>query len=431
MTITHSNNSSQSDTEVGQLQQQPCARKVAISGHQDYQVALSSLLPSNINRSLEVHKLLKSYGDIYSKLDLQPTYFATKADLCKFHDEKYIEVLLKERKCELPSGIKPEILEILERYEIKNHSNVQDHSYEDEDNLLDNYGLKYDCPIFPYLPQYVKSLAGSSIAAARFLLKQVHTSKEELQPISINWNGGRHHSKKAQASGFCYINDINLSILELRRMFDKVAYIDLDLHHGDGVESAFKFSDKVLTISLHRREMGFFPGTGKLEDQGIGKGKNCCVNVPLKHGLSDNNFLLVVRDIMIPILTKSGVEALVIQCGGDGLGSDEYKEWNLSIKGFGSAVKELISLNLPTLLLGGGGYNNGQMARLYTYLTAISVGMSNWEYFDILPDAGTLDTDDTEGQYEFWNVPDLRMKDENNDEYLEHLKCCILDRLGQ
>ncbi|KAH3688223.1 hypothetical protein WICPIJ_000809 [Wickerhamomyces pijperi] len=418
----------QSATKQSQL---PKLRKVAIAGFHDFEVALSSLVPSNIDRSFEVHKLLKSYNEIFSKLELLSMYFATKDELCKFHDRSFIETLMRNRKCEDLTVVRSEVLEIIDK-----HSTMNQNQYEDEEDLsnrdLETYGLKYDCPIFTHLPQYIKSVAGSSLTAARFILKtQGETSETEETPqcISINWNGGRHHSKKSHASGFCYVNDITLAILELRRKFDKVAYIDLDLHHGDGVENAFKFSDKVLTISMHRKEMGFFPGTGGLDDQGVGKGKGWTVNLPLMHGLSDKSLLFVITEIVVPVLKESGVECLVIQCGGDGLGSDDYKEWNLSIKGFGEAVDQLLLLGLPTVLLGGGGYNNSQMARLYTYLTAVAIGKKDYQ-FDILPEAGTLDADDTDGQYEFWNVQGLKMIDDNDETYLRNLKTCILSRFN-
>ena len=103
--------------------------------------------------------------------------------------------------------------------------------------------------------------------------------------IAINWAGGLHHAKKTEASGFCYINDIVLAILELLRFHQRVLYIDIDIHHGDGVEEAFYTTDRVMTASFHMTE--FFPGTGKLEETGIGKGKNYAVNVPLQKGMDD------------------------------------------------------------------------------------------------------------------------------------------------
>ena len=90
--------------------------------------------------------------------------------------------------------------------------------------------------------------------------------------IAINWAGGLHHAKKREASGFCYINDIVLGILELLRTYPRVLYIDIDCHHGDGVEEAFYTTDRVMTCSFHKFGE-YFPGTGTQEDKGKGKGK--------------------------------------------------------------------------------------------------------------------------------------------------------------
>jgi histone deacetylase 1/2 len=84
-----------------------------------------------------------------------------------------------------------------------------------------------------------------------------------LCDIAINWAGGLHHAKKMEASGFCYVNDIVLGILELLRYYARVLYIDIDVHHGDGVEEAFYTTDRVMTVSFHKYGE-FFPGTGEL-----------------------------------------------------------------------------------------------------------------------------------------------------------------------
>lgn len=92
-----------------------------------------------------------------------------------------------------------------------------------------------------------------------------------LCDIAINWAGGLHHAKKAEASGFCYVNDIVLGILELLRYYARVLYIDIDVHHGDGVEEAFYTTDRVMTVSFHKYGE-FFPGTGELKVIGKERG---------------------------------------------------------------------------------------------------------------------------------------------------------------
>ena len=114
--------------------------------------------------------------------------------------------------------------------------------------------------------------------------------------IAINWAGGLHHAKKREASGFCYINDIVLAILELLRTYPRVLYIDIDCHHGDGVEEAFYTTDRVLTCSFHKFGE-YFPGTGHVDDHGRNKGLGYAVNVPLRDGLTDET----MRGVFQPV----------------------------------------------------------------------------------------------------------------------------------
>jgi len=114
--------------------------------------------------------------------------------------------------------------------------------------------------------------------------------------IAINWAGGLHHAKKREASGFCYINDIVLGILELLRTFPRVLYIDIDCHHGDGVEEAFYTTDRVMTCSFHKFGE-YFPGTGTQDDKGRGSGKGYAINVPLKDGITDESFRSVFEPV--------------------------------------------------------------------------------------------------------------------------------------
>lgn len=122
---------------------------------------------------------------------------------------------------------------------------------------------------------FCRLYTGGSLEGARKLnAKQVD--------ICVNWSGGLHHAKKREASGFCYVNDIVLAILELLRVHPRVLYIDIDVHHGDGVQEAFYVTDRVMTVSFHKYGEQFFPQTGELFEIGHEKGKYFTVNVPLK-----------------------------------------------------------------------------------------------------------------------------------------------------
>ncbi|KAH8035412.1 hypothetical protein HPB51_005136 [Rhipicephalus microplus] len=108
--------------------------------------------------------------------------------------------------------------------------------------------------------------------------------------IAINWSGGLHHAKKFEASGFCYVNDIVIAILELLKYHPRVLYIDIDIHHGDGVQEAFYLTDRVMTVSFHKYGNYFFPGTGDMYELGAESGRYYSVNVPLKEGIDDASY---------------------------------------------------------------------------------------------------------------------------------------------
>ncbi|KAG9318054.1 hypothetical protein JVU11DRAFT_118 [Chiua virens] len=191
---------------------------------------------------------------------------------------------------------------------------------------------------------------------------------------AINWSGGLHHAKRGEASGFCYVNDIVLAILELLRHHPRVLYIDIDIHHGDGVELAFYHSNRVMTVSFHKYTGEFFPGTGKLDDNGANLGKHFCLNVPLQDGVDDEMYLTVFKTVIEDTVTTFRPTAIVLQCGADSLGCDRLGAFNLSIAAHGECVNFVRKFNVPLLVLGGGGYTIKNVSRCWTYETAVLVG---------------------------------------------------------
>ncbi|KAJ1940997.1 Histone deacetylase 8, partial [Linderina macrospora] len=185
---------------------------------------------------------------------------------------------------------------------------------------------------------------------------------------------GRHHCKRERASGFCYVNDIVLGILELNKTFSRVLYVDLDLHHGDGVQDAFLYSNKVMTLSFHHFDRGFYPNSGGIPVEGKGKGKGFSLNVPLMQGTTDSSFLQAFEEVMKFVWLSFEPQAVVVQCGSDGLAGDPYKVFNLTTDAFAGAIKSVLEWDIPTLVLGGGGYSSVNCARCWTRLTAIACG---------------------------------------------------------
>ncbi|KAG6845536.1 hypothetical protein H0H87_007780 [Tephrocybe sp. NHM501043] len=243
--------------------------------------------------------------------------------------------------------------------------------------------------------------------------------------IAINWAGGLHHAKKREASGFCYINDIVLGILELLRTYPRVLYIDIDCHHGDGVEEAFYTTDRVMTCSFHKFGE-YFPGTGTQDDRGRGKGKGYAINVPLKDGITDQSFQSVFEPVIMKILEVFQPSAVVLQCGADSLAGDKLGCFNLTMHGHAHCVQFLRKQNIPLILLGGGGYTVKNVARTWTYETACALGIEDtidpllpWnEYFEWFGPRYRLEVVEN-------NMEDLNVKDGSLDTVritaLEHL----------
>ncbi|PHH92223.1 hypothetical protein CDD83_8334 [Cordyceps sp. RAO-2017] len=229
-----------------------------------------------------------------------------------------------------------------------------------------------DCPLFEGLYDYCSLSAGGALDAARKIC-----SKQS--DIAIAWGGGLHHAKKAEASGFCYINDIVIAILQLLRFYPRVLYIDIDVHHGDGVEEAFFSTDRVMTVSFHKYDPhNFFPGTGALDDNGPknehNPGSHHAVNVPLNDGITDEQYDMLFNTIIGRIVEKFRPGAIALQCGADSLAGDRLGRFNLQVQGHGACVEFCKKMNLPLILFGGGGYTPRNVARAWTYETSIAVG---------------------------------------------------------
>jgi hypothetical protein len=153
-----------------------------------------------------------------------------------------------------------------------------------------------------------------------------------------------------------------------------VLYIDIDIHHGDGVEQAFYQSNRVMTLSFHKYTGDFFPGTGKLHDNGMGLGKHFSLNVPLLDGITDDLYVNLFRQVVEATVSAFRPAAIVLQCGADSLGCDRLGAFNLSIKAHGTCVDHVRAYNVPLLVLGGGGYTIKNVSRCWTYETAVLVG---------------------------------------------------------
>ncbi|KAJ5130372.1 Histone deacetylase superfamily [Penicillium bovifimosum] len=293
-------------------------------------------------------QLVMAYG-MHHAMDLYLARAATYEEMAEFHDSDYLDFLQQI----MPSNInKPENADNVARF---------------------NFGD--DCPVFDGLYSYCSLYAGGSVDAARKLCNN-------QSEIAINWSGGLHHAKKAEASGFCYVNDIVLGTLQLLRHHPRVMYIDIDVHHGDGVEQAFWSTDRVLTVSFHKYDKeGFFPGTGSRDETGpahpLNPGAHHAVNVPLNDGIDDESYIALYKEIIGACVKTYQPGAIVLQCGADSLGCDRLGCFNLNVRAHGACVAFTKTFNLPMLVVGGGGYTPRNVSRAWAHETSILVEADN------------------------------------------------------
>jgi histone deacetylase 1/2 len=292
--------------------------------------------PMKPHRIKMAHHLILSTG-LYRKLDVYRPHLAAPLEMTRFHSDDYVKFLSKVS----PESTRP-FLQQMAQF---------------------NVGECTDCPVYEGLFEFQQIAAGASIDGA---VKLNHGACD----VAINWSGGLHHAKKAEASGFCYINDIVLAILELLKYHARVLYIDIDIHHGDGVEEAFYCTDRVMTCSFHKHG-DFFPGTGAITDLGAKKGKYYSVNFPLKEGMDDASYSSVFEPVIEKIMEVYKPTAIVLQCGADSLTGDRLGCFNLTLKGHGEAVRFVKGFGVPLLVLGGGGYTIRNVARCWVYETSV------------------------------------------------------------
>jgi histone deacetylase 1/2 len=199
-------------------------------------------------------------------------------------------------------------------------------------------------------------------------------------------------------------------------------YVDIDVHHGDGVEEAFYTTDRVMTCSFHKYGE-YFPGTGELRDIGVGAGKYYAVNFPLRDGITDETYKSVFEPVISHVMEFYRPDAVVLQCGADSLSGDRLGCFNLSMYGHANCVEYVKSFGLPTLVLGGGGYTMRNVSRAWCYETGIMVGQK------VGPDLPCSDFYEYFGPDYELNVRPSNMENLNSREYLEKIKVQVLSNL--
>ncbi len=298
----------------------------AFVGHEIYRrAAYGRHHPLAIPRVETATDLCAALGWLpHEELCVSPT--ASAAQLARFHTPEYIETLRESSLNGRVSG-----------------------------QARQRHGLgTMENPLFPGLFERAATSVGGSLRAAELALQG---------RLAFHPAGGTHHGRPDRASGFCYFNDPVFAILALLDGgVARLLYVDLDAHHGDGVQDAFAGEPRVHTVSIH--EQGRWPHTGAAHDVGGGRSRN----LPVPRGFNDTELEFLVETVLLPLAERLRPEALVLTCGADALEGDPLSSMALSNVALWSTVGRLAKLAPATVVLGGGGYNPWTVARYWAGL---------------------------------------------------------------
>ncbi len=217
-------------------------------------------------------------------------------------------------------------------------------------------------PVYPEVFRRPATAAGSAILAGELL----RDGGIVYSPAS-----GTHHGMPDRANGFCYLNDPVLAMLSLRRGgARRIAFVDIDAHHCDGVEAAFADDPDTLLISVHEERR--WPFTGALEDQGVGN----CFNLPVPRGFNDTEMRAALERLILPAVARFAPDAVVLECGADALEEDPLSRLALSNTALWDVVEALRGAAPRYLVVGGGGYNPWSVGRAWTGVWAVLNGFA-------------------------------------------------------
>ena len=313
----------------------PTPRSALLYSPQFSQYLYGSSHPLKNERLALTFRLIQAYGLLELEgAEVREPRLAEEEELLSFHHKEYLQALQRADKgASFPSAF--------------------------------TWGLgPADNPIFAGVYSWSLLITGASLSAAEAI-------EEGGFDFAFNMGGGLHHAHPTRASGFCYLNDPAVMIHYLIKRGRRVAYLDLDAHHGDGVQEAFYDTGQVLTISLHESGETLFPGTGFPYEMGSGKGKGYSLNLPLYPGTDDEIFLWAFEEIVPPLLSSFAPDILVTQLGIDTHRTDPLANLSLTLQGYARVVTRVRGMARKWVALGGGGYNLDNVPRAWTLVWAI------------------------------------------------------------
>ena len=247
---------------------------------------------------------------------------------------------------------------------------VRKASRKPERDLLPRFGFGTpDVPLFRGMHDAAALLAGGTLHAAELVA-------DGEASIALSLGGGLHHAQRSSAAGFCVYNDLSIAIAYLRSRGLRVAYLDVDVHHGDGVQAMFYDDPNVMTISLHESGHYLYPGTGFAHEIGDGDGRGYSINVPLEPDTDDDLYMDAFESVVPHVLSWFQPDVLVVQCGVDAHTADPLADLRLTSRGFHALFARILNL-INTHAVGrgvlslGGGYNLDATVRSWAVLIAI------------------------------------------------------------
>ena len=289
-------------------------------------------------RAAKTRELLMSLGLLDGKCGRESTPVrATKSELKNFHSTKYLEALQRAADGKMS-----------------------------REHLSMGLGTP-DCPVFKDMFDFASWACGATLTGAQLILSGETN-------IAFNPSGGFHHARAEKASGFCYLNDLVLACMRFSSNDKRVLYLDIDAHHGDGVQEAFYETNQVMVISLHESGKTLWPGTGFEDETGNGAGKGFTVNVPLPIGIWDAAYLEVFTEIVIPLIKAYEPDIFVLQSGMDALAGDGLAHLELTNNAHAEIIDRLLRFNKPMLVTGGGGYHVDNTVRGWALVWEILCG---------------------------------------------------------
>ena len=269
-------------------------------------------------------------------------------NLAEFHDPAYLKMLKELDSASVATELWPDLV------------SCGGSDYLTVDPKILRFGLgTEDNPIFSGMYDYSALTAGATFLGAKML------AEGKIQ-VAFNPLGGFHHAGRDHAEGFCYVNDIAIAIQFLLKAGIRVAFIDIDAHHCNGVQDAFYRDPRVLVISFHENGRDLYPWSGFENEIGEGEGKGYTVNIPLPQNTDDDAFIRAFSEIVPPLLRSFSPDLVIGELGADTHISDPLTHLSMTNVGYCEAVKRLKELSPRLLGLGGGGYDVYKTARSWT-----------------------------------------------------------------